>query len=82
MYDSDADWLESDDDLVGSDNEGELEMYNFSVILRHDPLESAQLDPLDEVTNPPAEEQQHGSTGTQSMQNSEMVRTSSSVAGS
>lgn len=39
VSDSDADWLESDDDLVGSDNEGELDMYNFSVILRYDPLE-------------------------------------------
>ena len=54
IYDSDADWLESDDDFVGSDNKEELD--SFSVIPRQDPLESAQLDTLDEDTDPTAEQ--------------------------
>ena len=54
ICDSDADWLESDDDFVGSDNKEELD--SFSVIPRQDPLESAQLDTLDEDTDPTAEQ--------------------------
>ena len=43
---SDGEWLESDDDLVGSDNEGEMDSFAWP---REDPLEIAQLETMEDT---------------------------------
>ena len=43
---SDGEWLESDDDLVGSDNEGEMDSFSWP---REDPLEIAQLETMEDT---------------------------------
>ena len=49
---SDVEWFESDDDLVGSDNEGEVD--SFHLWAGNDPLEPAQQgdDDVDEDVHP------------------------------
>ena len=47
VYDSnDADWLESDDDLLGNDHEGDVD--SFLMPIREDPLEEAQAETMEE----------------------------------
>ena len=43
---SDGEWLESDDDLVGSDNESEMDSFSWP---REDPLEIAQLETMEDT---------------------------------
>ena len=45
VYDSnDADWLETDDDLLGNDHEGDMD--SFLMPVREDPLEEAQAETM------------------------------------